>query len=106
MNFQIAILAKWPKILAIFFVIFGQDDGFYILVEFEVDGMRPNESMKNGRKGAQGLNCKIYVNFKVIFEIYDKNYSRGKNFMSLRQFFNFRYPTCMVPKYTIFKLID
>ena len=38
-----------------FFVIFGQIDNFYILVEFEVDKMCPNESTKNERKGAQGL---------------------------------------------------
>ena len=50
-----------------FFVIFGQVDVFYILVEFEVDGMRPNESTKNGQKGAHGLNCKICLsdNFKI-----------------------------------------
>ena len=47
-------------------MIFDQVDVFYILVEFEVDGMRLNESPKNGRKGAQGLNCKIFVNFKAI----------------------------------------
>ena len=50
-----AILAKLPNILAIFLVIFAQVDVFYILVEFEVDGMRPNESTKNGRKGAQNF---------------------------------------------------
>ena len=81
-----AILAKWPKILVTFLVIFGQVDVSYILVEFEVDGMRPNESTKNRRKGAHGLNCKIFVNFKAIFEIYDKNYPGKKFFMSLRQF--------------------
>ena len=41
-----AIFAKLPNILAIFFVIFGQNDVFYILAEFEVDGMRPNECAK------------------------------------------------------------
>ena len=44
------------KNIVIFFVIFGQIDVFYILVELEVDEMRPNESTKNGRKGAHGLN--------------------------------------------------
>ena len=54
-----AILAKRPNIFAIFFVIFGQIDVFYILAGVEVDGMRPNESTKNERKGAHGLNWKI-----------------------------------------------
>ena len=44
----------------------------YILIEFESDRI----STKNGRKGAHGLNCKIFVNFEAIFEIYDENYSR------------------------------
>ena len=33
LNFQRTILAKSPKILGIFFVIFGEIDVFYILVE-------------------------------------------------------------------------
>ena len=49
-----AILAKWPNILAIFFVIFGQIDVFYILAEFEVDGMRPNESTKMNERALKG----------------------------------------------------
>ena len=88
-EFSKAILTKWPKILAIFFVIFRQVDVFYILVEFEVDGIRPNECTKNGRKSAHGLNCKIFVNFETIYEIYDKNYSSKKNLMSLRRFWFF-----------------
>ena len=43
------------------FVIFGQVDVFYSLSESEVDGMRPKESSKNGRKGAHGFNCKIFT---------------------------------------------
>ena len=39
-------------------MIFGQVDVFCSFVEFEVDGMRPNESTKNGRNGAHGLNGK------------------------------------------------
>ena len=54
-------------------MIFGQIDNFYILVEFEVDKMCPNESTKNERKGAQGLYWKIFVIFEAIFEIFDKN---------------------------------
>ena len=69
-----------------FFVIFSQVDVFYILVKFEVDGMRPNESTKNGRVGAHGLNCRVLVNFELIFEICDENYLMKKIFMSLRQF--------------------
>ena len=53
-------------------MIFGQIDVFYILVEFEVDGMRPNESTKNRQTGAHGLNWKIFVNLKVIFEIWEE----------------------------------
>ena len=44
-----AILAKWPKILVFFFVIFIQDDAFFILVEFESDRISPRESAKNER---------------------------------------------------------
>ena len=69
-----------------FFVIFNENDVFYILVEFEGDRMSPRESAKNGRIGADGLNCKIFVKSELISEIYDKNYPRKKNFMSLRQF--------------------
>ena len=67
-------------------MIFGQSVVLYILGEFEGDRMSPRESAKNGRNGAHGLNCKIFVNFEVEFEIYDKNYPRKKNFMSLRHF--------------------
>ena len=66
--------------------------------KYEVDGMRSNESTKNGQKGAHGLNCKIFVNFEVIFEIYDKNYHR-KKFSCLRQFKIFCDPTFMVPTF-------
>ena len=48
------ILAKWPKILAIFSVIFNQDKVFFILIEFESDRMSPRECAKNGRIGAHG----------------------------------------------------
>ena len=51
---------------------FGQVHVFYFLVQFEDDPMRPNESTKNGRKGAHGLNCKIFVNSEAISEVYDK----------------------------------
>ena len=76
-NFGKFRIFKWP-FWQLFFVIFGRVDVFYFLEEFEVDGMHPNESTKNRRKGADGLNCKIFVNSKVIFEIYDKNYPRKK----------------------------
>ena len=49
-----AILAKWRNILAIFFVIFGQISVFYILAEFEVDVMRPNESTKMDERALMG----------------------------------------------------
>ena len=72
-------------IIAIFFVIFDENDVFYILVEFESDRMSPGESAKNGRIGAHGLNCKIFVNSEFRFGIYDENYPMKKNFMPLRE---------------------
>ena len=38
----------------LFFVNFGQIDVFYILAEFEVDGMRPNESIKMNERALKG----------------------------------------------------
>ena len=71
-----------------FFVIFDEKDVLYILVEFESDRMSPRESAKNGRIGAHGLNCIIFVNSEVIFEIYDKNYPI-KNISGLSADFEF-----------------
>ena len=62
------------KYCQFFFVIFDEDDGLYILVEFESDRISPRESAKNGRIGAHGLNCIFFVNFGLIFEILDKYY--------------------------------
>ena len=59
-------------------MIFDENDILYILVEFETDRMSPCESAENGRNGAHGLNCIIFVNSEVIFEIYDENYSWKK----------------------------
>ena len=47
-----------------------KDDPFFILEEFESDRMSPR---KSGRIGAHGLNWKIFVNFDLRFEIFDKN---------------------------------
>ena len=75
---------KWPflrngqKYWQFLFVIFGQVDVFFILVEFEVDGMRPNECTKNGRKSAHGLNCN-FCQFRVLFSKYTTKISQGKN---------------------------
>ena len=55
--------------MAIFFVILIQNNVFFILVEFESDRMSPRESAKNGRIGAQGLNCRIFSNFGLMFEM-------------------------------------
>ena len=82
-------------------MIFDEDDGLYILVEFESDRISPHESTKNGRNGAHGLTCKIFVNSELKFEIYDENYPRKKNFMSLRHIWNFRDVTWRVPSYTL-----
>ena len=60
------------KYCQFFFVIF--DDVFYILVS---DRMSPRKSAKDGRIGAHGLNCIIFVNSELIFEIYDENYKNG-----------------------------
>ena len=83
-------------------MIFDENEFLYILVEFESDRMSPRESAKNGRNGAHGLNCKIFVNSEFRFEIYDKNYPMKKNFMSPRPFWNFRHLTWSVPKYILY----
>ena len=88
-----------------FFVIFDEDDVLYNLVEFESDRMSPRESAKNGRIGAHGLNCIIFLNSELIFEIYDKNYPKKKNFMSLRHFWNFRDLTCRVLTHNLIGII-
>ena len=64
--------------IANFFVIFDENDVLYIWVEFESDRISPSESAKIGRIGAHGLNWKIFVNFELIFEIYDENYPKKK----------------------------
>ena len=56
-------------------MIFDEDDVLHIWVEFKSDRMSPCESAKNGRIGGHGLNCKIFVNFELIFEIHDENCS-------------------------------
>ena len=82
---------------SIYSVILCQNDLLYILGQFEGDQISPRESAKNGRNGAHGLNCIIFVNSEVIFEIYDKNYPIKKfqvsrpilNFLPLNQFKHF-----------------
>ena len=69
-----------------FFVIFVQNDVLLILVEFYIDWKSPR---KSGRNGAHGLNCIIFINTKLIFEINGEKYYTEK-FMSLRHFWNFR----------------
>ena len=73
-------------IVNFFFVIFDENDILYIPVKFETDRMSPRESAENGRNGAHGLNCIIFVKSELIFEIYDKNYPMKKNFKSPRHF--------------------
>ena len=68
-----------PTQLIILGMIFVENDNFYILVEFESDQIGPRESVKNGRNGAHGLNCKIFVNFEHIYEINDEKYHMKKN---------------------------
>ena len=50
---------------------FLRRDILNILVEFEGDRKRPLENVKNGRNGAHGLNCTIFVKSELIFEIFD-----------------------------------
>ena len=57
-------------------MIFVQDDVLYILVEFDSDQISLRESAKNGRNGAHGFNCIIFVNSELLFEIYDENFVR------------------------------
>ena len=61
-------------------MILDEYDPLHILVEFASDRISPRESAKNGRNGADGLNCIIFVKSDVIFEIWDKNYPMKKNF--------------------------
>ena len=53
------------KCCEILFVIFVENDVFYILVEFESDRMSSRESAKNGRNDAHGFNC-IIINSEII----------------------------------------
>ena len=46
-----------------------------IFLEFESDRISPRESANNGRNGAHGLNCKIFIISELIFEIYDETWS-------------------------------
>ena len=48
------------------------------MVEFESDRMCARESAKNGRIGANGFNCKIFVNSEFRFKIYDEIYPLKK----------------------------
>ena len=47
-----------------------------------IEELKKIESAQNGRNGAHGLNCKIFVDYQVIFEIFVKNYPRKKFYVS------------------------
>ena len=49
-------------------MIFGQNDVFYILAEFEVDGMRPNECTKMDEGALKGL-TEIFLSISSAFLI-------------------------------------
>ena len=66
--------------------------------------MRPNECTKNGRKGAHGLNCKIFVNFEAIFESTTK-ITLGKNISCLSDDFEF-LPLNHLRHFRIFDLLE
>ena len=55
-------------------MIFDEDDVLFLLLEFENDLMSPHESAKNGRIGANGLNC-----FFLILSSYFKS-TKKKNY--------------------------
>ena len=63
-------------------MIFDENDVLCILLEFETDRKSPRESAKNGRIGAHGLNCIIFVNSEFRFLILDEKYHM-KNFFML-----------------------
>ena len=52
-------------------MIFSENDALNIFVEFKSDRISPRESAKNGRNGADGLICIIFVKSELIFEIYN-----------------------------------
>ena len=62
---------------------------FFIFVEFESDRRSPRESVNNGRNGANGLNCKIFIISELIFENYDENYPTKKKFQVSPTIFKF-----------------
>ena len=99
-NFKCKFWPNGHNYCQFFFVIFDENDILYILVKFETDRMSPCESAKNGRIGAHGPNCIFFVDSELIFVIYDENYPKKKNFMSLRLFWNFRHQTWPIPTYT------
>ena len=102
-NFWVFKWQFWPNghnYWQFFFLIFNENDILYILVKFETDRMSPRESAKNGRIGAHGLNCIIFFNSEVIFEIYNENYHMKKIFLSLRSFWNF----CLLTTWGIFQI--
>ena len=65
-SIRMAILAKWPNILTIFFVNFGQINVFYILAEFEIDVMRPKETTKIDERASR-VKLKIFCQFQGQF---------------------------------------
>ena len=73
-----------------FFVIFGQVDVFYILVEFEVDGMRPNKSTKNtvDERALTGL-IAHFLSISRPLTISTIKITLEKKLMSLRRFWFF-----------------
>ena len=94
-NFEIsnANYGQMTIIIAIFSWFLMRMASSIFWYSFRVIGRVLAKVPKNGRIGAHGLNCKIFVNSELRFEIYDE-----KNFMSLRPFWNFRHPAWPVPR--------
>ena len=75
--------------LPFLFLICVEDDVLYILVKFESDRMSPRESAKNGRIGAHGLNCIIFVNSELILVEKKASVSKTEKFEFRLE--NFKY---------------
>ena len=79
-NFGSFLDFKWQfplnhhKYCQFYFVIFVQNDVFFIPVEFESDQIRPREGPKMDKSALRGYFAKFFVNSELIFGIYDEKF--------------------------------